>query len=154
MSFYQDDRGIKIGVKVQLCCCSPGSVSHIPASSISSSMTVLVSWKRLRSLSQGYYDRHTLDWKLLVQMRDRPNQRLITTLLHLYLMICGDVPQTILCSFGGNLNSLDDFLEISSKSKTWLESILDHHSGNHLVHRVHRRLRIQSSPVALTSSTV
>ena len=67
----------------------------------------------------------------------------MNTLLHSQFVICGDVPQTISCSFGGNLNRNDNSLEIPSQSKTWLEFILPHHRGNHLVQRRHMRLRSQ-----------
>ena len=73
-------------------------------------------------------------------MRDWPSQCLITTLLHLHFIICGDVHQTIPCSYDGNLNRFDDSLESPFQYETSLESVLENHRGNHVVHRGHRRL--------------
>ena len=74
------------------------------------------------------------DWKGVIEMRDRLSQLLIPSPLHLHIIICGDVPQTILWSSSKDRNWLDHPLGISSQSETWFESALQHYRGDHSVH--------------------
>lgn len=54
----------------------------------------------------------------------------ITAFFHLCQIIGGDIPQTISHFFDGNFNTLNNFLGIPSQSETWIEPILQHHSGD------------------------
>ena len=80
------------------------------------------------------------DWERLIHMWDRLSQCLIIFLLLLYVIICGDVPSTIYGSFDEDRNKLNNFLGISYQSETWFKTILQHHSGYHLVHNRHGSL--------------
>ena len=71
-------------------------------------------------------------------MRDWLNQCLITVLLHLHIIICKDVSQTIPSSFDGDGYRLCNPLGISPQSETWFEPVLQHHSVYHLIHVIHK----------------
>ena len=76
----------------------------------------------------------------MIQIWDRLSQCLLTALLHFYLIICENVPQTTSRSFDGDWIRLNNPLGIPSQSETQFKSILQHHNGDHLVHGRHKRL--------------
>ena len=81
--------------------------------------------------------------KGVIEMRDRLSQLLIPSPLHLHIIICGDLPQTIPSSFDEDGERLCNPLGISSQYETWFEPIPQHHSVYHLIHARHESLWAQ-----------
>lgn len=138
MSVYQYDRRIKNGVEVQFFSYSPISASRILASSISSFMTTSITSKGSQipspRSSRSVYSQTINDWYrcgINLAMLDHCSS---SSLCH---HLWGCFPKNISLIWR-DWNSVNNPLGIRSQSETWFKPILQHHSGNYLVHDMHR----------------